>query len=108
MKYFVVITFALLYALQGRAQLASEKPLSGIYSEAVKQKLNKPKVNSGHSSQLPSNAPLPKQVVQSQSNRPVTNRTVPGTDIDKTFPSNSKKLSLPIRPRKIDNSGTIL
>src|SRR5687768_4526010 len=100
MKNFVVITLALIYALQGKAQLASEKPLSAIYSKTVKQKLNKPKVNSVHSSQLPSIAPLPKQVVQAQSNSPVPKSMVPGTDIDQNFPSNSKRFSLPIRPRK--------
>jgi hypothetical protein len=94
---FIITVFC---ALQGKAQLPSERPVSSLYSEEAKQKLNKMKGIAGSTTQLPSVVPLSKQAVFAQRNKPILQNSVQGKPAALQLPSNSKTLRPPVRPQK--------
>jgi len=89
------------------AQLASEKPMNQVYSEQVKAKLDAPKTNAAPSKQLPSEAPLPKQVTIAAAKAPKNNSGLSQEEKKKKLPSNAKKMPVVKAPKKqIQTTGT--
>jgi hypothetical protein len=81
------------------AQLASEKPMTQVYSQPVKQKLDQPKSNGSTAKQLPSEAPMPKQVAVAKTKAPAGQAT--GSEEQrKKLPSNAKKIPAVKPPKK--------
>ena len=80
-------------------QLASEKPMSQVYSQPVKQKLDQPKTGVSTAKQLPSEATLPEQVTVAAAKTPVT-KAAGKEEQRKKLPSNAKKIPVVKPPKK--------
>ena len=81
------------------AQLASERPMNQIYTQPIKQKLDQPKANAASSKQLPSEAPMPKQVTKAAAKAPKNNTPVSQEEKKKKLPGNAKNMPV-VRPPK--------
>src|SRR4030095_5306439 len=73
------------------AQLASEKPLNEVYKQPIRQKLDQPKENVSQAKQLPSVAPLPKQVTAASA-KAHSNQAAGQDEQRKKLPSNAKRI----------------
>ena len=82
------------------AQLASEKPMSEIYTQPVRKKLDQPKSNVSPARQMPSQAPLPKQVTTAANKAPKNQPAVSQEEKKKKLPSNAKKIPVVKPPKK--------
>jgi hypothetical protein len=82
------------------AQLASEKPMDQVYSQQVKKKLAEPRTNSAPAKQLPSEAPMPRQVTTAAAKAPKNNVAISEEEKKKKLPGNAKNLPAVKSPKK--------
>jgi hypothetical protein len=81
-------------------QLASEKPMNEIFTQPIKKKLDQPKTNASPAKQLPSQAPMPKQVTTAAAKAPKNQPAASQEEKRKKLPSNAKKMPAVKRPKK--------
>lgn len=82
------------------AQLASEKPMDKVFTQPIRKKLDQPKSNVSPARQLPSEAPLPKQVTTAAARAPKNKPAASQEEKKKKLPSNSKKIPVVKPPKK--------
>ena len=104
MKQLTLLMMVLCAASRSNAQLASDKPLESVYSNAAKQKLQQPKTTGTMNAGLPSVAPLPKQVVAAQRNSRQPAVMASPAQVQKQLPSSRRTVTPVIHPPKKSNS----
>src|SRR5688572_22112967 len=99
---FIITVFC---GLQGKSQLPSEKPMSSLYSEEAKQKLNKMKSTTETTTQLSSMVSLSKLVVFAQKYKPNLQNNIQEKPAASKLPSNLKTLRPPLgAPRRANSN----
>ena len=98
MKKLIPVIIILLVGVQGNAQLASEKPMDKVYTNAVRYKLQSRKTTISLPGGLPSNSALPKQVNNAKTKMTTSNQ--PTETTKKNLPSNRKMIQVLRKPKK--------
>ena len=96
----ILTIFTILICGNCFAQLASEKPMDQVYSQQAKQKIDQPKAKAAPTKQLPSEAPMTKQVTIAAAKAPTNSAASNPEEKKKKLPSNAKKMPVVKPPKK--------